>query len=302
MNASPTPPRLRRTVATVGALNLGYVGVEFAVAIAIGSAALFADSIDFLEDAALNLLILLGLGWSLRARAKLGMLLAGVLLIPGLATLWAAAGKVLDSEVTVPDPGLLIATGAGALVVNGSCALLLAKYRTDGGSLTRAAFLSARNDALANIAIVAARLVAATVWPSSWPDLLVGLGIAALNLGAAREVWQAARSESLGDESQSGDRGSSYDSVRADPRLRPKRYAWRTILLRTTPIGYGRVGWRRGEPLSSKECPPCRSNPTLIASAVTHSEGAGSRLSVARTVSAGLVQTNGLDVALCPRM
>ncbi|MDB5397297.1 MAG: putative transporter, partial [Rhodospirillales bacterium] len=63
-----------------------------------------------------------------------------------------------------------------------------------GGSLTKAAFLSARNDALANIAIIAAGLITAyTV--SAWPDLIVGLGVAAMNADAAREVWQAARSE-----------------------------------------------------------------------------------------------------------
>ena len=41
---------LRRVVLAVALLNLGYFGVEFAVALAIGSVSLFADSIDFLED------------------------------------------------------------------------------------------------------------------------------------------------------------------------------------------------------------------------------------------------------------
>ncbi|WP_231873557.1 hypothetical protein [Acetobacter tropicalis] len=63
------------------------------------------------------------------------------------------------------------------------------------GSLTRAAFLSARNDVLANIAIIVAGLVTAFLWHAAWPDLLVGLGIAAMNADAAREVWQAARNE-----------------------------------------------------------------------------------------------------------
>jgi hypothetical protein len=85
-------------------------------------------------------------------------------------------------------------TGAGALAVNLSCALMLARYRRHGGSLTRAAFLSARNDAVANIAIIAAGVVTA-IMPSVWPDLIVGLGIAAMNADAAREVWQAAREE-----------------------------------------------------------------------------------------------------------
>ena len=72
---------------------------------------------------------------------------------------------------------------------------MLARYRAHGGSLTRAAFLSSRNDAFANIAIISARLVTALLWPSAWPDLIVGLGIAAMNVDAAREVWTAAHEE-----------------------------------------------------------------------------------------------------------
>jgi Co/Zn/Cd efflux system component len=66
--------------------------------------------------------------------------------------------------------------------------------RGHGGSLSRAAFLSARNDVLANVAIVAAGLAtAATLSP--WPDLVVGLGILAMNLDAAKEVYEAAMDE-----------------------------------------------------------------------------------------------------------
>ena len=72
---------------------------------------------------------------------------------------------------------------------------MLARYRHRGGSLTRAAFLSARNDALANIAIVGAGLATAYLWQSAWPDLVVGLAIASLNADAAREVFMAARRE-----------------------------------------------------------------------------------------------------------
>ena len=72
---------------------------------------------------------------------------------------------------------------------------MLTRYRRHSGSLTGAAFLSARNDAVANAAIIAAGLVTAFLWASAWPDLIVGLGIAAMNADAAREVWQAARDE-----------------------------------------------------------------------------------------------------------
>ena len=93
---------LRRAVRLVMLLNLGYFGVEFAVALAIGSVSLVADSIDFLEDASINFLIAVALGWSAVLRARLGMLLAGILLIPGLATLWVAWEKF--NLPTAPDP------------------------------------------------------------------------------------------------------------------------------------------------------------------------------------------------------
>ena len=184
---------LRRTVATVALLNLGYFGVEFAVATAIGSVSLFADSIDFLEDTSVNLLILVGLGWTPRARGRLGMALAAFLLVPGVATLWTAWEKFVTPAP--PQPMALSLAGLGALAINVACAFMLARYRHHGGSLTKAAYLSARNDALANIAIIAAGAVTAFLWLSAWPDLLVGLGIAALNADAAREVWGAARRE-----------------------------------------------------------------------------------------------------------
>lgn len=184
---------LRRTVAKVGLLNLGYFAIEFSVALAIGSVALFADSIDFLEDASVNFLIFFALGWSAARRAQIGMALAVILLVPGLATLWTAWEKF--SLPVPPDPVLLSLTGAGALAINLVCAFMLARYWNHRGSLTRAAFLSARNDALANVAIIVAGLVTAFLWKSAWPDLIVGLGIAVLNADAAREVWTAAREE-----------------------------------------------------------------------------------------------------------
>lgn len=183
---------LGRVVRLVAVLNLAYFGVEFAVALAIRSVSLFADSIDFLEDASVNFLILVALGWGARRRARVGMALAGILLVPGLATLWTAWRQF--TVPVPPEPALLSLAGAGALAVNLSCAFMLAGYRRHSGSLTRAAFLSARNDALANVAIVATGFATAYTG-SAWPDLIVGLGIALLNADAAKEVYRAAREE-----------------------------------------------------------------------------------------------------------
>ena len=190
---SSSPISLRGAVLAVALLNLAYFGVEFTVALAIGSVSLFADSVDFLEDASVNILIAVAIGWSPRRRAMLGMALAAILLAPALAGLWTAYQKLVAP--VAPEPFRLTLTGIGALAVNLTCALILARFRDHSGSLTKAAFLSARNDVLANIAIILAGLVTAYLWRSAWPDLMVGIAIAIMNADAAREVFEAARDE-----------------------------------------------------------------------------------------------------------
>lgn len=192
MNAE-TASGFRRTVLVVALLNLAYFAIEFTVARVIGSVSLFADSVDFLEDASVNALIFFAVAWSARSRARVGMALAIILLVPGLATLWTAFDKFLAP--VPPQPFALSLAGLGALAVNMTCALMLVAHRHRSGSLAKAAFLSARNDALANIAIVIAGLVTGFLWRSAWPDLAIGLAIAAMNADAAREVWAAARKE-----------------------------------------------------------------------------------------------------------
>ena len=120
------------------------------------------------------------------------MWLAGILLLPALAFLWALWSK--NQHPVAPEAFSLSVTGLGAMLVNLTCAFLLARYRHHGGSLAKAAFLSARNDVAANVAIVIAGVITAA-HPSVWPDVIVGLGIAWMNADAAREVWDAARAE-----------------------------------------------------------------------------------------------------------
>ena len=127
---------LRQTVLLVALLNLAYFGVEFAVALTIGSVSLFADSVDFLEDASLNLLIADGLGWTALNRARLGMALAGILLVPVLATLCTAWQKFAAPVPPAPLP--LSLTGAGALA-----STLLAPSCLSGSAIIAAVSLRA---------------------------------------------------------------------------------------------------------------------------------------------------------------
>jgi Co/Zn/Cd efflux system component len=185
---------LRRAALVVAALNLAYFFVEFAVAAAIGSASLMADSVDFLEDTAINVLIALAVALPLARRAIAGRAMAALILIPAAVAAWQVVQKALDP--VPPEVLPLVVTCGGAMVVNLVSAVLLARHRTTGGSMGRAAFLSARNDVLVNLAIIAMGVVTALT-RSGWPDVVLGVAIVGLALHAAWEVWEAAGEERL---------------------------------------------------------------------------------------------------------
>ena len=185
---------LRSTVLVVAALNAAAFVVEGAVALAIGSVSLLADSVDFLEDTAVNLLIALALGWSLAARARVGRLLAVVILLPALAVIVQLVLKIGEPEAPAVLP--LVLTALGAAAVNLAAGLLLARIRAASGAMGRAAWLAARNDVVINLAIVAMALVTLAVG-TGWPDIVLGALIIALNGRAALEVWRLAGEERL---------------------------------------------------------------------------------------------------------
>ena len=193
---------LRRVVLLVAGLNLAYFFVEASVAWAIGSVSLLADSVDFLEDVSVNLLIFLALGWTLAARARAGRVMAGIICLPAVAAAWQIVMKVQDPHA--PEVLSLVFTAGGAAVVNGICALILTRWRTHGGSLSRAAFLSARNDVLVNAAIIAMGVLTAFTG-SGWPDIVLAAVILIVNLSAAKEVWEVAGEESLAAKALAGE-------------------------------------------------------------------------------------------------
>ncbi|MGO0576303.1 cation transporter [Ornithinimicrobium panacihumi] len=194
--------KLRRTVLTVAGLNFGYFWVEVVVALSIASVALLADSVDFLEDTAVNLLIFLALGWPLARRALAGKVMAGIILVPAVAAAWAAFAKAGDPSP--PDVLSLVLTAGGAVVVNGVCAWLLSGIRHHGGSMTTAAFVTARNDIIVNLAIIGMGVL---TWltDSGWPDIVLGVIIVVVNVSAAKEVWEVATEERLAAKALAGE-------------------------------------------------------------------------------------------------
>ena len=194
---------LRRAVLIVAALNLAYFFVEATVALTIGSVSLFADSVDFLEDTAVNLLIFIALGWPLARRATMGKVMAIIILLPAVAALWQAIAKFQHPDA--PDPMSLILTAGGAVVVNTICSVILLRHRDHGGSMTKAAWLAARNDVIVNIGIIIVGVITLVVVRNGWPDLILGLGIIALNARAAWEVWEVAEEENLAAKALAGE-------------------------------------------------------------------------------------------------
>ncbi len=194
--------QLRRAVLIVAVLNFAYFFVEFTVALTAGSVSLLADSVDFLEDASVNLLIFIALGWPLARRAVLGKAMTVIILAP--AAFAAVEAFQRFSRPQAPEVVPLVLASLGAIVVNGTSAWILARVRHAGGSLSAAAFLSARNDVLVNIAIIGMGFV--TVWTrSGWPDLILGCVIIGLALFAAREVWEVSEEERLAAKALAGE-------------------------------------------------------------------------------------------------
>ena len=181
---------LRRTVALVAVLNLTYFAIEFTFAQIYGSLALLSDSLDFLEDAAVNLLIFIAFSWSRLARKRLSYFLALILLVPGVVFVVEAISRF--NEPQVPNGAGMSAIGLGALLVNFYCAAILAKHKQEEGGLAKAAYLSARNDAAANVLIILAGALT-LVWSSQIPDLVIGIAIFAMNFDAARQVLKSQR-------------------------------------------------------------------------------------------------------------
>ena len=182
----------RRTLIIVALLNLAYFLIEFSAAVKINSVSLFADSIDFLEDTFVNLLIFFSYLMTSTLRPKISKILVIIILLPGLTALWAAWEQVM--RPSMPEAFELTLVGLGALLINFTCTIILMRFRKNDESLTKAAFLSARNDVLSNLTIITAGLTI-MIYPSIWPDLIAGIIVFSINFDAAYKVYKIANTE-----------------------------------------------------------------------------------------------------------
>ena len=187
-------PRYRRALWLVVVLNLGFGVIEAVGGFVANSQALKADSLDFLGDGSITLVGLLALAWSARARARVALIQGLFLAILGFGVIGFAAWRALHA--VPPEADLMGGIGIAALLVNVAAALVLSRFRA-GDANVRAIWLFSRNDALANVAVIAAAGLVAWL-DSAWPDLIVAGAIALLFLHSASEIIRDARQDLRG--------------------------------------------------------------------------------------------------------
>lgn len=184
-------PGYRQALIVSAALNAVMFFAEGGVGLWIGSSALLADAVDFLEDAGIYSLAVVALAWLPRSRAQAGIAMSAGMFAVGLVAVWQIVDRLLHGGAPSPVP--MSATAFVALAVNVFCAWRLSPWKRGDASM-RSVWLSTRNDAILNmVTIAAAGAVALTA--TAWPDLAAGVVIAALNLSASVEILRQSRRE-----------------------------------------------------------------------------------------------------------
>lgn len=183
--------RWRRVLWVALVVNAGFFLAEIVAGAAAGSAALQADALDFLGDAA-NYAVSLGvagmaLAWRSRAAlAKGGTMLALAAWVLGNTAWHAYAG-------TLPRAEVMGVVGVAALLANGGVALMLWRHR-GGDANRRSAWICSRNDAVGN-AVVLLAAVGVFGTGTGWPDVIVAAVMGALGLQGGWQIVRQARAE-----------------------------------------------------------------------------------------------------------
>lgn len=181
----------RQALRIVLAINFGMFLVEVASGLLSGSVALQADALDFLKDSATYALTLMVLHHSLKWRASAAMVKGVAMAALGCYVLAAAAYRTI--VLGVPDAEVMSAVGVAALIANVVSAVVLFRFR-EGDANVRSVWLCTRNDAIGNIAVIAAG-VAVYFTDTPWPDLIVAVLMAWLALWSAGQVIRHARDD-----------------------------------------------------------------------------------------------------------
>lgn len=184
-------PRFRTALWIALVVNLTMFIVEGIASLTSGSVSLMADAIDFFGDSANYLLSLSVLSMGMLWRGRAAMVKGVTMATFGVFVL-VRAGWVSTQGIT-PEAFTMGAIGLLALIANMGVAIMLFRFR-EGDSDMRSVWLCSRNDAIGNIAVMAAALgVFGT--GSAWPDLIVAGIMGGLAITAGVSVVRHARQD-----------------------------------------------------------------------------------------------------------
>jgi Co/Zn/Cd efflux system component len=186
----------RRVLWWVLAINAAMFMIEIGAGLAAGSAALQADAVDFLGDAANYALSLFVIGMALRYRASAALAKGATMALFGIWVLGVAAWHAFHG--TLPQAFTMGGVGIAALAANAISFWLLWRHRT-GDANMRSAWICTRNDVLGNLAVL---LAAAGVFGTNtgWPDIIVAASMAMLAIQGAATVIRQAKFELQSDD------------------------------------------------------------------------------------------------------
>ena len=181
----------RRVLWTVILINAAMFALEMVAGLRAGSLALQADALDFLGDSATYAVSLFVLAkpplWRARAALFKSLSLAAI-------GVWVLVSSIYHMLfIGQPEPLVMTWVAALALTANVISALLLFRFR-EGDANVRSVWICSRNDAVGNVAVVAA---AGAVWltGSGWPDVIVAVATAGLFLRGAAVIAGQSRAE-----------------------------------------------------------------------------------------------------------
>lgn len=185
--------RQGRVLKVVLSINAAMFFIEFGAGVIARSTALMADSVDMLGDALVYALSLYAIDRGARWQAGAALAKGVTILAFGVWILIEVAIKLAAD--TTPVAPLMAGFGLLALTANLICLRLLWPLRSEGVNM-RSTFECSRNDVISNVGVL---LAAVGVWftGKNWPDITIGLIVAALFLRSAisvlREAWPAFR-------------------------------------------------------------------------------------------------------------
>lgn len=181
----------RRVLKIVLVINALTFLMVLGAALYSGSSSLLSGGLDNLGDALTYALSLAVVGASTRAKVRVAMVKAGLILAAAIAVALQIGWRIAHPAVPLLD-AMSVAAVAN-LAANALCLYLLTPYRHGDVNMS-SVWECSRNDVFEGFAVLAA---AGGVWlfQSGWPDLVIASALLLMFLRSALRVFRAALAE-----------------------------------------------------------------------------------------------------------